>query len=430
MFIDEVVVMFKAGKGGDGIVSWRREKCIPKGGPYGGNGGAGGNVVLVSSPHLHTLSDFRHTKTLRAQDGEKGGIKMMTGANGSDLIVPVPTGTIVTNAKTGERITDLETDGQTYLLCRGGRGGYGNSHFASSTRQAPAFAELGDNGGDEMVKLELKLVADVGIIGLPNAGKSTFISVVTHVRPKIADYPFTTLIPNLGVMEHKNRAIVLEDVPGLIAGASEGKGLGIQFLKHIERTEVLLHLVAMDEEANMLQGYDEIRKELEAFGTIKDKKEIIVLSKTDLVEESEIQSRVAAFKKRTGNKLVFPMCAIIHEGVEAIQDLLIREVPERVAKTEEILEEATGGTKIYDLKDQIDVNKYKITRPQENEFLIEGERIEQIVRMTNMSNREAVRRVFDVLDKIGAIKKIMAQLETKPCPPASDIYPGPFVRIS
>ena len=192
---------------------------------------------------MNTLSDFRHKNVLKAQNGEDGGTKEMHGAKGEDLVVKVPVGTIVTDAETGELIVDLTQEGETYPLCQGGRGGFGNAHFPSSVRQAPAFAEMGDIGEEKKVKLELKLVADIGIIGLPNAGKSTLIQSVTNVRPKIADYPFTTLVPNLGVMEHKGQNLILEDVPGLIPGASEGKGLGIQFLKHIERTHVLLHLL-------------------------------------------------------------------------------------------------------------------------------------------------------------------------------------------
>jgi GTP-binding protein len=225
MFIDEAVVTFKAGKGGNGCVSWRREKYIPNGGPYGGDGGNGGDIVLFATENENTLSDFRHANIIRAENGQNGATKEMHGRSGDVRVVEVPVGTIVSDAETGKILFDLDIEGKSEKLCVGGRGGFGNAHFASSTRQAPKFAELGDEGENRRIKLELKLVADVGIIGLPNAGKSTFIQSVTSVRPKIADYPFTTLIPNLGVMEHKGRSLVLEDVPGLIPGASEGKGL-------------------------------------------------------------------------------------------------------------------------------------------------------------------------------------------------------------
>lgn len=311
MFIDEAKITLKAGKGGDGVVAWRREKCIPKGGPYGGDGGNGGSVYLRATSNMNTLSDFRHTNVLRAKNGESGGTKEMHGAKGEDLVVKVPVGTIVTDAETGELIVDLSREGETYPLCQGGRGGFGNAHFPSSTRQAPAFAEFGDRGEERQVKLELKLVADIGIIGLPNAGKSTFIQSVTNVRPKIADYPFTTLIPNLGVMEHKGQNLILEDVPGLIPGASEGKGLGIQFLKHIERTHVLLHLldISQGEEA-VLQNYRDIRKELEHFSeSLGKKEEVIVFSKADIVDPDEIGDISKRLEKRFKGKKCFTISA-------------------------------------------------------------------------------------------------------------------------
>lgn len=311
MFIDEVKITIKAGKGGNGIVSWRREKCIPNGGPYGGDGGNGGSAYLRATSNMNTLSDFRHTNVLRAGNGEAGGTKEMHGAKGEDLIVKVPVGTIVTDAETGELIVDLSHEGETYPLCQGGRGGFGNAHFPSSVRQAPAFAEMGDIGEEKRVNLELKLVADIGIIGLPNAGKSTFIQSVTNVRPKIADYPFTTLIPNLGVMEHKGQNLILEDVPGLIPGASEGKGLGIQFLKHIERTHVLLHLLDMSQgEEAMLQNYQDIRAELEHFSeSLGKKEEVIVFSKADIIDPDEITPISKRLAKHFKGKKCFTISA-------------------------------------------------------------------------------------------------------------------------
>ena len=221
MFIDEVSIQCRAGNGGKGVVAWRREKYIPKGGPYGGDGGQGGDIILRATTNENTLSEFRYRKVITAPDGEKGAVKEMHGANAENVTLLLPVGTIVWDQITGERIVDLDHDGASCILCRGGRGGYGNAHFASSTRQAPAFAELGDVGEERAIRLELQLVADVGIIGLPNVGKSTLIRAITHVEPKIADYPFTTIIPNLGVMEYKDNTLVIEDVPGLIPGASE-----------------------------------------------------------------------------------------------------------------------------------------------------------------------------------------------------------------
>lgn len=420
MFIDEVVVTFKAGKGGDGSVSWRREKYVPNGGPYGGNGGRGGDVILRATDNENTLSDFRHTKVVSAQAGIGGATKEMQGASGEDRIVELPVGTIVTDAETGELICDLDEDGKEHVLCLGGRGGFGNAHFATSTRQAPKFAELGDVGEVRKVKMELKLVADVGIIGLPNAGKSTFIQAVTSVRPKIADYPFTTLIPNLGVMEHKGKALVLEDVPGLIPGASEGKGLGIRFLKHIERTEILLHLLDASQLEAVWQNYRDIRKELETFSPeIAAKPEAIVLSKTDLVSEEDLSELLKQAKSELPGKKVFTMSAAAMMGVEAVQDHLI-EVAEGRRKTlettdhEEVAADAAAmeSRKTYDLKGRKESDDHpKIERVSHEVFEVTGARIQQIVRMTEMSNPEAVARVYDVLEKLGVIRKVLSAIE-------------------
>jgi GTP-binding protein len=300
MFIDEVVVKCRAGHGGDGAVSWRREKYIPNGGPYGGDGGRGGNILLRATTNQNTLIDFRHKKVLKAEDGLRGATKEMTGRGGEDFVVLLPVGTIVTDVETNKIIVDLDRDGQEFLLCKGGKGGFGNAHFTSSTRQAPNFAELGDEGEEVHVQFELKLVADIGLIGMPNAGKSSLISSITNVRPKIANYPFTTIIPNLGVMEFKGRGLLIEDVPGLIEGASEGKGLGIQFLKHIERTALLCHLLDLgDTDEEIVKNYKTIRNELKKFSpALAEKPEIIILSKIDLVIPDEQKTRITKLKKK------------------------------------------------------------------------------------------------------------------------------------
>ena len=417
VFIDEVVVTFKAGKGGDGSVSWRREKYVPNGGPYGGNGGKGGDVVLLATPNENTLSDFRHTKTVSAQAGQAGATKEMQGASGEARIVEVPVGTIVTNAVTGELIADLDEDGKMIILCVGGRGGFGNAHFPTSTRQAPKFAELGDVGEACKVKLELKLVADIGIIGLPNAGKSTFIQSVTCVRPKIADYPFTTLIPNLGVMEHKGKALVLEDVPGLIPGASEGKGLGIRFLKHIERTEVLLHLLDASQLESAWQNYRDIRKELEAFSSeIAKKDEVVVLTKIDIVSKEDLKELLKQAKKELPKKRVMAISAGAMINIEELKDYLIQNTEGKrkiLQETElDIFPVEAENRKTYDFKDRRDHDdRPRITRTSPEVFEVTGERIQQIVRMTDMSNVEAVSRVYDVLEKLGIIRKVLSAIE-------------------
>lgn len=278
-------------------------------------------------------------------------------------------------------------------------------------RQAPAFAELGDVGDEKTVKLELKLVADIGIVGLPNAGKSTFIQSVTNVRPKIADYPFTTLIPNLGVMEYKGQNLVLEDVPGLIAGASEGKGLGIRFLKHIERTRVLLHLLDITAGADVAyQNYLDIRHELESFSDeITKKEEIIILSKVDIVDQDERAGIEKALIKKFKGKKVFVISAGAYIGLEELKDYLIKQYARKddVAVEED---EGYGGMKLYDLKDTVKSDSFKITRTGDKEFTVTGERIEQIARMTDMKNFEGVARVYDILDKLHILSKIHAML--------------------
>lgn len=392
-------------------MSWRREKYIPNGGPFGGDGGNGGDIILKATSNENTLIRFRHAKVIKAESGEKGATKEMHGASGNDEIVLVPVGTIVTDAESGERIVDLDRDGSEFVLAKGGKGGFGNAHFTSSTRQAPSFAELGDEGEKKLVKLELKLVADVGIIGLPNAGKSTLIAAVTSVRPKIADYPFTTLIPNLGVMEHRGRGITLEDVPGLIPGASEGKGLGIQFLKHIERTSILCHLLDISKEPEeVLENYNAIRKELEAFSEdLAKKEEILIFSKIDLIAPDEQADVLKKLKKLFGKRETMAISAGAFIGIDTFKDLLLQKVPEK-REMEEEEESPEPEIRIYDLKNQTKPRSYKIFRIDEETFEVKGERIEELARMTNMQNREAVARMYDILEKERVLTKIESML--------------------
>jgi GTP-binding protein len=418
MFIDEVIVKCRAGHGGDGAVSWRREKYIPNGGPYGGDGGRGGNILLRATTNQNTLIDFRHKKVLKAEDGLRGATKEMTGRGGEDHVVLLPVGTIVTEVETGKLIVDLVRDGQEFLLCKGGKGGFGNAHFSSSTRQAPNFAELGDEGEEVHVQFELKLVADIGLIGMPNAGKSSLISSITNVRPKIANYPFTTIIPNLGVMEFKGRGLLIEDVPGLIEGASEGKGLGIQFLKHIERTALLCHLLDLgntDEE--IVDNYQIIRNELLRFSpALAEKPEIIILSKIDLVPPDEQKARITKLKKKFKGADVFAISAPMMEGVEALQNFLIEKIPagQREMQIQEealkALEEEQPEVKVYDLKSHRNARTISIRRKDMDTFEVFGERIEEIARMTNMQNKESIARMIDVLDREKVLTKVMAML--------------------
>lgn len=282
-FIDTASIKLKAGNGGDGCVSFRREKYVPKGGPNGGNGGNGACIYFIGDKSRHTLMDFRYKSVYKAPDGEKGKGSDMHGKAGEDLILPVPLGTIIRNAETGDIIADITHDGEKVLAALGGRGGRGNMNFATPEQRAPRYAEDGKPGQEIEVELELKLLADVGIIGFPNAGKSTFISVVSAAKPKIADYPFTTLTPNLGVIKDGHGgSFVIADMPGLIENAHAGAGLGQQFLRHIERTSLLLHFIDATSEESMIERYKTIRNELSLYAeSLKDKKEIVAATKMD-----------------------------------------------------------------------------------------------------------------------------------------------------
>lgn len=352
MLVDEVIITVKAGKGGNGSVHFRREKYVPKGGPDGGDGGDGGDVVLVADPALHTLAEYARKRDYVAEDGEGGKPKKMHGKNGKDTRLRVLPGTLVfegTRHGTDVRwheLADLTTAGQELRVARGGKGGRGNVHFATATYQTPMYAEPGKPGEEKLLKLELKLIADIGLIGLPNAGKSSLLARTSAAKPKIADYPFTTLEPNLGVVElgkvglsprevSLSRPLILADIPGLIAGASQGKGLGDQFLRHIERTLVLVHLIDASHQ-DPVTAYTEIRQELAAWqGQLSDKAEIVVLSKIDVVPKKDLTTRRRALAKylgaepllissATGTGLPELVAAIIdrREALTAAQDAL------------------------------------------------------------------------------------------------------------
>lgn len=290
MFVDKALIHIKSGAGGNGMVAWRREKYVPFGGPAGGDGGKGGDVYIEATANLNTLMDFKYQSIFEAEEGEKGGIKNMHGKNGKDIVIKVPCGTIIRDVETGNAIADLQESGDRVMVASGGRGGRGNSRFTSAKRQAPQFSEPGEPSIERDLELELKLLAEVGIIGLPNAGKSTLISVISAAKPKIANYPFTTLIPNLGVVKKPNGdGVVVADIPGLVEGASEGIGLGHEFLRHVERTRLLLHLVDISDEENVLNHLELIQQELEKYNPkLAKKPQILVLSKIDAVPQDTI----------------------------------------------------------------------------------------------------------------------------------------------
>jgi GTP-binding protein len=322
MFIDYAKIYIKAGNGGNGSVAFRREKFVPKGGPAGGNGGSGGNVIFIADENLHTLLDFRYNKKYLAEDGKPGGTALKDGKTADDILIKVPVGTIIKKADTEDVIYDLKNKGDSYCCAKGGKGGKGNSNFATSTNQAPRYAEPGKPGEEMNVILELKLIADVGLVGFPNAGKSTFISVVSAAKPKIADYPFTTLQPNLGIVNYKDyQSFTIADIPGIIEGAHEGKGLGLKFLRHIERTKFLLILIDITAE-NINEQFKTLINELSNYSSVLSQKDYAVaFSKTDLIPEKEL----AKFKKKklkgyNGPILLFSAVAGI--GLNEVLDYL------------------------------------------------------------------------------------------------------------
>ncbi|UCG79022.1 MAG: GTPase ObgE [Nitrospirota bacterium] len=319
-FVDYVKVYVRSGHGGPGCVSFRREKYIPKGGPDGGDGGKGGDIKIVADPQLHTLLDHRYKKHYVARNGQPGMGRKMHGKDGDDLLISVPVGTMVKDASTDELIEDLDRDGKEVVVAVGGKGGRGNQHFATSVRQVPRYAQPGLEGEERNLILELKLIADVGIIGLPNAGKSTLISVISAARPKIADYPFTTLVPNLGVVKYEEfKSFVIADIPGLIEGAHKGAGLGHQFLRHVERTTLLVHLVDVSDmtTGDVVENYESVNIELRKYaGELADKKQIVVVSKKDISNNDKLEA-IRKHCKDKGLKLL-EISAATHTGIDEL----------------------------------------------------------------------------------------------------------------
>lgn len=408
MFQDEAHITVTGGCGGDGCVSWRQEKYVAKGGPDGGDGGKGGSIFIQADSNTDTLSDYRSVKNFKAQNGSYGEGRNKHGKNGDDLLLVVPPGTLIT--ENGSVIADLKEVGQEIVIVTGGRGGYGNAHFKGPTRQRPDFAEKGEPGGTKEITLELKLVADVGIIGYPSVGKSTLISVVSAAKPKIAAYEFTTLVPNLGVVTVDDRSFVVCDVPGLIEHASEGKGLGHQFLKHIERCGVLLHLLDISramvdgsiDASLFIKDYKAIRKELELYSeTLGAKQEIVVINKADLTTED--LGPIIEELRDAGVEVHAAISAAAHIGIE---DLTKHLLPIVLAERENIPEEETEDIILSPDEDNGKMASYKITKEDDRTIRVTGKRIEQFVVMTDFGNEGAILRFKDVLEKIGLGKAI------------------------
>ncbi|NTW12256.1 MAG: GTPase ObgE [Anaerolineales bacterium] len=394
MFTDQVEIHVRSGKGGDGMVHFHREKFITHGGPDGGDGGKGGDVVFEVKSTLNTLSAFRQNQKFKAEDGIRGGPSQMSGRYGKDLVLPVPPGTIIFDADTGELIGDLTDPGQRLMVCKGGRGGRGNQHFATSRNQAPRTAEKGEPYEEKRIRLELKLIADIGLIGVPNAGKSTLLTVLTNAKPKIAPYPFTTLEPNLGVAEiDVNTTVVLADIPGLIEGASHGAGLGHDFLRHVQRTRVLIHILdGLSEDP--IADYSQINTELSLFDPNLGKKpQIVALNKID---QPDVQEKLAdlqkKFKKRKVEFMTISALARTNTRellVKAYQTLQDAPMPELVEMP----------VPVYKPKE--DPREFEIIREGENEWRITGVAIERAAKMTYWEHDGSLRRFQKIMDALG-----------------------------
>lgn len=408
MFIDVAIVRLKAGKGGDGVVSFRHEKYIDKGGPDGGDGGRGGDIVFRATKRLNTLVQFRYKPELSAENGQPGSKRNKRGKTGESLIVDVPIGTVVT--RDNQTIADLTEDEQKIIIARGGDGGFGNAHFKSSTRQAPRVAELGEAGEEFEAELELKLIADVGLIGFPNAGKSTFLSVVSNARPEIADYEFTTLTPNLGVADIDDSSLLIADIPGLIEGASEGRGLGDQFLRHIERTAVLVHMIDAYSD-DPAEKYRTIRRELGQYGhNLVDKPEIIALTKCDGLDDEIIAMQSTALQREAPEAQIVAISSQTHLG---ITDLL-RLVRKAVDEYRRLEVEQTTGQLDDDAVPVISLSTGQLEDTWSIElvdgvYVVSGNKIEKFARRTNFDLFDGVNRLRDIMRKLGVTHELIRQ---------------------
>lgn len=399
MFIDVAKIELKAGKGGDGSVAFRREKYEPSGGPAGGDGGDGGSIIIVADKDIKTLMDYSYKSIYKAESGGDGRNKKQFGKKGEDLILKVPVGTLVKDYDTDTVIYDVKHDKEEFVICKGGKGGKGNVHFKSSIRQAPRFAEPGTKGEEKTIKLELKLLADVGLIGLPNVGKSTLLSIMSNARPKIANYHFTTLEPNLGVCKVGEKSFVLADIPGLIEGASEGLGLGHDFLKHIERTKILVHVldISGSEGRNPIEDFELINSELDSYNIkLNDKKMLVVLNKTDLGAEDNIKE----FREKYSDKVdeIVEISAATTENVDKLM-YLIADTLDSIEDDYSTLDEQ------YVYFEEEKEPDFKVRKENEN-YIVEGPLIENLIYRTNFEVYESVNHLQKVLEDKGVIQQL------------------------
>ena len=399
MFVDYAKIIIKSGDGGNGAATFRREKYVAAGGPDGGDGGRGGDVYFEVDPNANTLIDFRFTKKFKAENGQNGSGGHKFGKSGQNIIVKVPVGTIVKDAETGKVIVDMSKEGQKELILKGGRGGKGNSHFATSTRQAPRFAIDGEPGKEKEVILELKLLADVGLVGFPNVGKSTILSRVTKATPKIADYHFTTIDPNLGVVKTEyGDSFVLADIPGIIEGASEGIGLGIQFLRHVERTRLLLHVldVAGTEGRNPVDDFIKINEELKKYSEkLATRKQIIVANKIDSIQDDENYSDLEKLAKENDIE-IYKISAVTGEGLNELFNHVAKII--KTLPKEEIVE--IEDRIVYTLEDDED-EQFKIEMVKPGEFIVTGPAAQRLMGRVNIGDNESYSYMEKMLKKIG-----------------------------
>jgi GTPase len=416
MFVDKVEVKFVAGKGGNGLVSWRREKFIARGGPDGGDGGDGGDIIVEGSSSENTLVDFRYKKEISAEHGQNGAKRKKHGRRGKDLIIKLPVGTVITNEKP-QTLTDITEVGQRHIIAKGGKGGFGNAHFVSSRRQAPKIAELGEPGEALNLTLELKMIADVGLVGLPNAGKSTLLSKVSNARPEIADYPFTTLRPHLGVVDISDSSILLADIPGLIEGASKGKGLGDEFLRHVERTKVLIHVIDAYQE-DIVGAYQTIISELKAYKVDLSKRpQIVAINKTDNMPQDMISDITKKLKRSMPKKdKLFTISALSGEG---LKQLMLAAYDEVVKSRKKPANAKQSEKDIPILRLKATDDNWKVIK-RDKKFIVSGPKIERFAVRTDFSNSAGVERLRDIMRKIG----IMHELERRKINPNDEIQIG------
>lgn len=409
-FIDRAEINVHAGRGGNGCMSFRREKYIPKGGPDGGNGGRGGNVYIKATDRLQTLEDFTYKTQFKAQSGEEGRRANQSGKDGEDLIIEVPCGTIVWDAETGEPLGDLVEPGDTLLVALGGRGGRGNATFATSTNQAPRFSEKGETGQSRHLILELKILADVGIVGLPNVGKSSLLACLSSARPKIGSYPFTTLNPNLGVLQLGEKRITLADIPGLIDGASENKGLGLLFLRHIERTKLILYVIDLSSNSieDLNKQWNVLQKEIINYNPeILKKPSMLIANKTDLVNDSSFLEQVAQWAKKIEQEVCFTS-AITRQGIDKLSSLLLQNLSNL---------DSVGRQRLYPLKHAV---RGRILRPSEIEiepldegkFRVVNQYLEEMASRYDFSQDEAIIRFSKIIARLG-VEESLAKMGAK-----------------